>query len=243
LALPNLKPIKEGRLPAQAAQTLRHAILAGDLPLGTPLREAHLARQLKVSQTTIRESLVQLGQLGLVVRRSHRGTVVTKLSNEEVRDRLVIRLLLEGLAWEEAARRMTADDFTELEARLKRIGELAGDEDYAALAEVELDFHHFIWEKSANPTLLTLLEQLTPPLFVYVTHQRRVQGDTATRRRYKRHQEVVEALRSGQRERLHDTLKQHLTASYGQLIGTTPYRSSLTRKATPSREVRGRARR
>jgi DNA-binding GntR family transcriptional regulator len=217
VALRNLKPLKAGRLPTQAAQTLRHAILAGDIPLGSPLREAHLARQLNVSQTTIREALVQLGQLGLVVRSPRHETVVTKLNHDEVGDRLAIRLLLEGLAWVEAARRMTDADFEELERRLKRIGELSSSADFAELAEVELDFHHFIWEKSCNPTLITVLEQLTSPLFVYVTHQRRALGKSGTRQRYKRHRQVVDALRSGGRTGIHDTLQQHLLASYGGL--------------------------
>jgi DNA-binding GntR family transcriptional regulator len=234
VALRNLKPLKAGRLPTQAAQTLRHAILAGDIPLGSPLREAHLARQLNVSQTTIREALVHLGQLGLVVRSPHRETVVTKLNDDEVGDRLAIRLLLEGLAWEEASQRMGAADFEELDQLLEKIGKLSSSADFADLAEVELDFHRFIWEKSGNPTLRSILENLTPPLFVYVTHQRRVHGKSGARLRYKRHREVVDALRSGRRARIHDTLKQHLTGSYGRLAEpAAPARRSARKGPAP----------
>jgi DNA-binding GntR family transcriptional regulator len=243
VALRTLKPLKAGRLPTQAAQTLRHAILAGDIPLGSPLREAHLARQLNVSQTTIREALVHLGQLGLVVRSPHRDTVVTKLNHDEVGDRLVIRLLLEGLAWEEASRRMTDADFEELDQRLERIRELSTSTEFADLAEVELEFHCFIWEKSGNPTLRTVLEQLTPPLFVYVTQQRRAQKKSGSRQRYKRHREVVDALRSGARTQIHDTLRQHLVASYGRLAEPSESVMSIVRNAVlASRPARKRSR-
>ena len=69
---------------------------------GDPLRELHLARELGVSQATVREGLVQLERLGLVVRTPNIGTHVTKLSRQEIEERVELRKLLahRGLARE-----------------------------------------------------------------------------------------------------------------------------------------------
>ena len=101
-----LEPLKTGLLTTRVSETLRGAILTGQFEPGRQLLEAHLARELQVSQTTVREALVQLDQLGLVTRVPNKGTFVTELSEKDVRDRLKIRWLLEGLAWFAAAKTM-----------------------------------------------------------------------------------------------------------------------------------------
>lgn len=219
-----LQPLKSGSLTTRVADTLKHAIFSGQFEPGRQLLEAHLARELQVSQTTIREALVQLDQIGLVNRIPNKGTFVTRLSEDEVRDRLTVRWLLEGMAWAEAAKRMTDADFQELERRLDAIRTAMQADDFPEAAEAELNFHRHIWERSGNSTLAHTLEKISPPLFVFLTLHRREKGQSIEQA-YSRHLAVVEALQDGDPGLLRRTLDEHFLVSYDE------------RFQTPSKEV------
>lgn len=203
-----LQPLKNGLLAERVAETLRRAIFSGHFAPGGQLLEAHLARELQVSQTTVREALVRLHQIGLVTRVPNKGSFVAALSEDEVRDRLTIRWLLEGFAWFEASQRMTAADFEELEAKLEALHQAVQGDDLPLAADVELDFHSVIWKNSGNKALAETLQKLTPPLFAYKTHQRRERGEPLDVG-FERHRNVVSALRSKDPRQLREVLGEH----------------------------------
>src|ERR1700732_3057834 len=69
------QPVRTDSLASQAFTIIKDAIFTGQFQPGQLLRELHLARMLNVSQATIREALVQLEQVGLVVREQNRHTM------------------------------------------------------------------------------------------------------------------------------------------------------------------------
>ncbi len=207
-----LRPVKSGLLASQVAESLRRAIFSSHFGPGAQLLEAHLARELQVSQTTVREALVQLDRIGLVDRIPNKGTYVTNLPDADVRDRLAIRWLLEGLAWVEASKRLSDEDYAELQRILdEELASAVGEEDYPRAADVELGFHSFIWERSGNPTLAETLSHLTPPLFVHATRQRRDRNVSNSDSR-ERHVAVLDVLRTKSPERIQQGLNQHFGA-------------------------------
>ncbi len=131
-----------------------------------------LARELDVSQATIRDALQRLEHAGLVTRKPNVGATVTRLSPGDIRERVQLRAVLEKLAAEAAAGRMTESDFTELENRLKILGKAIRSDRYHEAAQADLDFHRFIWQCSGNDTLCRLLELVTVPLFAFVSIMR-----------------------------------------------------------------------
>jgi len=102
----------------QVKDAVRDAIFQGRFQPGDPLRELGLARDLRVSQATVREALLQLEQTGLVVRVPNKQTIVTQLSQQDLKERIIIRILLEEAAAVEAARRIGPKELEELERRL-----------------------------------------------------------------------------------------------------------------------------
>lgn len=207
-----LQPLKNGSLAGRVAETIRRAIFSSHFEPGAQLLEAHLARELQVSQTTIREALVQLDRIGLVVRVPNKGSFVTNLSEAELRDRLSIRWLLEGFAWVEASKRITEDDYGELERILENeLANAVRDEDFPRAADVELGFHSIIWQRSGNPTLAETLSHLTPPLFVHATRQRRDMG-VSNADSCERHRAILDVLRTKQTMRIQEGLSEHFGA-------------------------------
>jgi len=207
-ATSGLQPVKSESLSARVVAALRRAIISGRLAPGQALRELHLARELGVSQATIREALGQLERFGLVVRTPNIGTQVTRLSQEEVLERVELRLLLEERALAQAAARMDALAFDTLGTLLGTLTKATRRNEYFEQAQADLAFHRFIWERSVNRTLYSMLDQLSVPLFAFVSIER------GTQRRnladvVESHEGIVEALRSGERGAIRRALRQH----------------------------------
>ena len=78
-----------------ATESLRQAIISGDLKMGTPLQEEALTRQLGVSRTPIREALFRLQSEGLVTIRPYRGASVFTVTKTELEDMIDFREVIE----------------------------------------------------------------------------------------------------------------------------------------------------
>ena len=90
-------------------QTLRQAILRGELEPGERLMEIHLANRLGVSRTPIREAIRKLELEGLVVMIPRRGAIVASITEKDLKDVLEVRRTLEIMAGEIACERITPE--------------------------------------------------------------------------------------------------------------------------------------
>lgn len=194
-------------------EAIRHAIFAGALQPGDPLQEVRLARQYGVSQTTVREALTRLESAGFVRRVPNMGTLVTHLSLDELREHLRLRLLLESLAAGEAARRMTPEALTELSIRLDAIARAVEANAYFESAIADLDFHRWIWQCAGDRTLFRVLDQLTAPLFAFISI-RRSRGGEDLKRVVLSHQPILAALEKRDSEEARQAIRAHIEDSY-----------------------------
>ena len=207
-AASGLRPVKSKPLSAQVVSALRTAIFSGRLAPGEALRELHLARELGVSQATVREALAQLERFGLVVRTPNIATQVTRLSPEEVLERVELRMLLEERALTQAAARMDGPAFDTLRTLLETLTRATRRNEYFEQAQADLAFHRFIWEQSGNRTLFSMLDQLSVPLFAFVSIERGTQHRNLTDV-VESHEGIVEALRSRDRGAIRKALRHH----------------------------------
>lgn len=209
---PSLAKVKRPSLSTQVFETLRREIFSGRFRAGDPLREIHLARELDVSQATVREALVQLEHLGLVTRVPNKGTTVTMLGDGEIRERVAIRRNLEEMAFLAAALRMDSAEFGELRSRRERLSSAIVINDYFGAAEADLEFHRYIWECSGNETLVQVLLQLTAPLFALVSIERSRNMDNLQAIE-RSHEDIIRALQSRDSRLIHGVIQQHLDLS------------------------------
>src|ERR1700734_13653 len=84
--------------PEVIAESLRQAIIDGQLGPGESLRQENLAKHYAVSRIPVREALRQLGSEGWIVLEPNRGARVSPLSAQEVREIYEIRASLEVTA-------------------------------------------------------------------------------------------------------------------------------------------------
>jgi DNA-binding GntR family transcriptional regulator len=103
-SLPKVAPsTKSSRLRQNLRSTLLRRIVVGELEAGKPVNESHLATQLKVSRTPLREALLQLEQEGFIRSDERRGFSVERLSAREIREIYPMIWTLEGLALRSSA--------------------------------------------------------------------------------------------------------------------------------------------
>jgi DNA-binding GntR family transcriptional regulator len=212
--LPTLiQPIKEGALSGRVFDIIRKAIFAGEFKPGQILREIHLAKQLGVSQATVRQALLQLEHTGLVNRLPGRETIVTRLTTKDIRERVGLRVLLEGLACVAAARRMERGHFKELDHKLADLQEAVCANAYFDAAMADLAFHAFVWRQSGNDNLSRILEQLTAPMFAFASLSRSRRREDL-KRTLSSHEEIVAALKGGQEQEIKEVIRLHIERPY-----------------------------
>ncbi len=187
---------------------------------GTALRELALAKELKVSQATIREALQRLEHAGLVTRKHNLGTTVTRLSPKDVRERVSVRAVLECFAAQAAAERMTDADLEELERRLEVLRVAVELNNYYEAAQADLEFHRHVWLHSGNDTLCRLLELVTVPLFAFAA-MLRSQGLQRLTAVVAEHSPLIEALRSKDPGQIRAAFYKGSTSSYEPFLGDT----------------------
>ena len=103
-------------LQQRVAVRLRELLIEGAIAPGDKLNERELCERLGVSRTPLREAIRRLGAEGLVTLDPGRGAFAPVLSAEVVAQTFDVLAVLEGLAAESAATRITAEQLAELRA-------------------------------------------------------------------------------------------------------------------------------
>lgn len=149
-----------GSMPEAVAGALREAILDGVLEPGAWLREAEVARELKVSRTPVRDAFRTLAAEGLVNINANQGAVVSPMTSDDVLELYVMREALEALAARLAARRAPRhclQQFSVLIPEMKRVGELG---DFRELSRLIFQFHAIVRDAAGNRYLERALTQV-----------------------------------------------------------------------------------
>jgi DNA-binding GntR family transcriptional regulator len=194
---------------AAVAERLRQMIRSGELPAGTHLRQADFAERFGVSTTPVREAFVALAREGLVVQDAHRGVVVFEPSVDELNEIYEIRLVLEPLATEIAAKQLSDDDLEALERILAQMRAAKP----ARYIELNYELHRRIYSGAGRPRLLELIEGLYEAASNYVgMNVVRYQPDYRVDVQ-REHESIVAALKARSPKRAGRAMREHLEHS------------------------------
>lgn len=147
--------------------TLRQAILKGELEPGERLMEIQLAERLGVSRTPIREAIRKLELEGLVLMIPRKGAEVAEISEKSLREVLEVRRSLEELAIELACQRITPEELTALEEAENQFARAVEDGEVMAIAESDENYHELIYQATANDRLVQILNNLREQMYRY----------------------------------------------------------------------------
>lgn len=147
--------------------TLRQAILKGELEPGERLMEIQLAERLGVSRTPIREAIRKLELEGLVLMIPRKGAEVANISETSLREVLEVRRSLEELAIELACQRITQEELSELEQTEAAFSEAIRKGDPMDIAESDERYHDVIYQATGNSRLVQILNNLREQMYRY----------------------------------------------------------------------------
>lgn len=185
--------------------TLKSAIMAGELLPGSPLRQDEIARRHGVSKIPVREALLRLEVDGFVTFRKNRGATVRELSSHEVLNLMDIRLALECKALELAVPNMVQSD---LDAAAGVLAEYGESTDVAAWSGLNIRFHQALYVPCDNPLLLQMIDDIRarigPATRLLVTEA------SGFERPHREHCDILEACRVGQVEAAGELMRQHI---------------------------------
>lgn len=148
-------------------QTLREAILKGDLKPGERLMEIQLSNRLGVSRTPIREAIRMLEQEGLAVTIPRKGAQVAKMTEKDMEDVLQIREVLDELAASIACEQITEDELAKLRETMQEFEESTTTADVSRIAAADVRFHDIIYRATGNPRLENILNNLREQMYRY----------------------------------------------------------------------------
>lgn len=190
-------------------QTLREAILRGDLKPGERLMELQLAAKLGVSRTPIREAIRMLEQEGLAVTTPRKGAEVAKMTLKDMEDVLEIREVLDELAVKVACTRITKEQLRRLRGSAVSFEESTRTGDVKRIAQEDVSFHDIIYEATGNSKLVSLLYNLREQIYRYrVEYLKNSDNYPALIRE---HQAIIDALEEGDVERVSLAMHEHVS--------------------------------
>ena len=147
--------------------TLRQAILRGELQPGERLMEIQLAQRLGVSRTPVREAIRKLELEGLVLMIPRKGAEVADITEKSLRDVLEVRKALEELAVQLTCDKITKEQIRELEQAAEQFKKTLKSNDITEIAEVDVRFHDIIYLATDNQKLILLLNNLREQMYRY----------------------------------------------------------------------------
>lgn len=196
---------------------IRRSILSGDLPPGQPFTVPALTEQLGVSHVPVREALRQLEAQGLIVLSPSRSAIVTPLDPADLRSIYRLRMSVEPELAALAARDRSDADLDELGRLVRETFAMVPGEEFwdrhrefhAALirpAASEWDFRILrpLWDASERYTRLVFDPVDEPEEFAV--------------RRERVHENIVDAARSRDPERVREQLRLHLESNMTTML-------------------------
>lgn len=188
--------------------TLRQAILRGELKPGERLMEIVLSNRLGVSRTPVREAIRMLEKEGLVLMMPRKGAQVAQITEKDLREVLEVRVGLEELAVRFACERITEEELRELNQATKEFREALRGNDLQLMAEADVRFHDVIYQATHNQRLIQIINNIREQMYRYrIEYLKDQEGSDAL---VKEHEAISEAIRRKDVTEAIELIREHI---------------------------------
>jgi DNA-binding GntR family transcriptional regulator len=202
----------------QVYDHVRSAILRGDIPQGTRVVEAQIAKNLKISRAPVREAVNRLLQDGLLESKTHYGPSVVQMTAEKIRYLYDLRSAIEGLAIREVVHRRRDIDLTPLRKCIADMKRLAKKKDLAGLVNAELEFHRILCGFARNPYVVKVSEMIDAQVRMALTIDNATYDNLADVA--DEHEPIIAAIEAGDADAAADLIASHILSSLAGVTGS-----------------------
>jgi len=199
----------------QVFERLRNAILALELPPGSPLSRTELAAQFGISSTPVRDALMRLEEEGLVDVFPQHATVVSRIDIGRAQQAHFLRQALEL----EIVRLLAASGDTSLVIRLDHAialqQQFAKAGDFEAFMAGDNDFHAQLYAAAGKQDLWTLVRSRSG----HIDRLRRLHLPSPGKAQniVRHHKLITRAIEAGDADAAQQHLRKHLSGTLSEL--------------------------
>lgn len=211
--------LENRHLSDQVYDALRGRIVRGEFAPGERLIEVNLAHEYGVSRTPVKQAVDRLVGEGLVEIVPRKGTFVTEIDANRLREMFAIRRLLETYAAAQGIDLVSPDRLERMRSLLDDFAVLFNDEGefpYPLYTSKDVEFHTLIVEWSGNQKLLQLYRNLSGHL--QIDRVRYLQEHKPHLRSYEEHRLIFRAYEERNSATLVELLDQHIRRAEIELL-------------------------
>lgn len=204
-------PFQNNSAAGRVYKRLRNQIVSMDLHPNTILSRAEIAKDNDVSQSPVREAILQLEKEGLVVSYPQSKTLVTRIDVDHARETQFLRMSVEL----EVARTLASARDPDLllpTTRILRMQKLAGeDRDIPEFNSLDRLFHLSLFQAAGVPSLWHLISGRSG----HIDRLRRLNLPDPGKMTQvlKSHDKIVKALADGDLQQVETQVRAHLTGT------------------------------
>ncbi len=140
--------------------SIKEAVIKGDLKPGERVPEPDIAKKFGISRTPIREAFRQLETEGFITVTPRKGAIVSPITDKDVRDFYAIKSVLEGYAAKAACSKLTEKDMQKMESLNEQMIRCAEKNDAKTFSKIDNQFHDVFLKACGNEKLGKLLHML-----------------------------------------------------------------------------------
>ncbi|MCW0000597.1 GntR family transcriptional regulator [Pararhizobium sp. YC-54] len=208
MILPSHIPVSRDTLQQRVAVRLRELLVQGNFEPGSKLNERELCEQLGVSRTPLREAIRLLVAEGLVVLDPGRGAFTPSWSKDDISDTFDLLGVLEGLAGELAAQRITAAELAELTALQHEMQAAYERRDLPTYYQLNARAHDLLSVAARNPVLRETWKQVNGRM--HALRFRSNQDEAKWTKALDEHAQILAAMKARDGATARQLLEQHL---------------------------------
>ncbi len=200
------KPIRE-----IAYETLKHAIITGEIAAGIRIVETEYANKLHISRTPLREALRKLERDGLVEYVIRRGVVVRAFTIEDVEEIYTIRNALEMITLPAIIENATPKDIKALKEKLQEMDRMMEENNSERLSMLARTFHDQLTAISGLKRILRVIQGQDE--YIHRFSAMSIAKDQRRAEAQQEHHRLVEMVENKDLQGLETVMKKHIESS------------------------------
>ncbi|PTL38105.1 GntR family transcriptional regulator [Alkalicoccus saliphilus] len=195
-----------------AYESLKEAIISGELTPDKSITEEELANSLGISRTPLREAINLLINDGLILKRNSR-LKVAPLTKQELNNLFSIREALEVMATRQATKNVDQDFISRLRKIMNKMKHAEDIEDTEEVVKLGSYFHEEIIKQANNP----LLEDMLKSVLEKIKRYRHIGVSNISKRSQnavEEHFEILQAIENQEVQEAETIMRKHIASSH-----------------------------
>jgi DNA-binding GntR family transcriptional regulator len=197
-------------LSEQIKEQLMEDIFHRKYKAGDRIVESALARELGVSQASVREALRSLIAMGFLENEPFKGITVRSFSAKDLMEVYTVRIALETLAGQLAINRITDEEIAELENIVSEMIEASEKGDTQKRIHLNIAFHEKLVQTSGNKLILQLYNYMRFGTWSILTGNLSEMDPIQISAR---HKILIDALKSRDPEKIAKAIREHIEST------------------------------